>query len=281
MGEIMKFVFVADAACDVSEEDKEKYNINIIPIELNFGDEIYPTGLSNEEYYEKLKNSSIMPKTAMPNAYKFQTFYKDYVNKEDVFVITILISMELSATKVQAQNAAEELGMKNVFIEESQAATVAQGALIVELAKYCQNENDIEKIKKEFYRLREKVKLYAIINDLKYLKASGRLSGTSAAIGGMLKVKPIVSIVDGKVVNIAKCMGTPKAESFIINSIKNLDENRPLYLIHSHIPEKANELYEKNKEKFNKQQEVKVQEISYVVGTHVGAGCYGVVYFEK
>lgn len=277
----MKFVFVADAACDVSEEDKKKYNINIIPIELNFGDEIYPTGLSNEEYYEKLKNSSIMPKTAMPNAYKFQTFYKDYVNKEDVFVITILISMELSATKVQAQNAAEELGMKNVFIEESQAATVAQGALIVELAKYCQNENDIEKIKKEFYRLREKVKLYAIINDLKYLKASGRLSGTSAAIGGMLKVKPIVSIVDGKVVNIAKCMGTPKAESFIINSIKNLDESRPLYLIHSHIPEKANELYEKNKEKFNKQQEVKVQEISYVVGTHVGAGCYGVVYFEK
>lgn len=277
----MKFVFVADAACDVSEEDKKKYNINIIPIELNFGDEIYPTGLSNEEYYEKLKNSSIMPKTAMPNAYKFQTFYKDYVNKEDVFVITILISMELSTTKVQAQNAAEELGMKNVFIEESQAATVAQGALIVELAKYCQNENDIEKIKKEFYRLREKVKLYAIINDLKYLKASGRLSGTSAAIGGMLKVKPIVSIVDGKVVNIAKCMGTPKAESFIINSIKNLDENRPLYLIHSHIPEKANELYEKNKEKFNKQQEVKVQEISYVVGTHVGAGCYGVVYFEK
>ena len=277
----MKFVFVADAACDVSEEDKKRYNINIIPIELNFGDEIYPTGLSNEEYYEKLKNSSIMPKTAMPNAYKFQTFYKDYVNKEDVFVITILISMELSTTKVQAQNAAEELGMKNVFIEESQAATVAQGALIVELAKYCQNENDIEKIKKEFYRLREKVKLYAIINDLKYLKASGRLSGTSAAIGGMLKVKPIVSIVDGKVVNIAKCMGTPKAESFIINSIKNLDENRPLYLIHSHIPEKANELYEKNKEKFNKQQEVKVQEISYVVGTHVGAGCYGVVYFEK
>ena len=142
----MKFVFVADAACDVSEEDKKRYNINIIPIELNFGDEIYPTGLSNEEYYEKLKNSSIMPKTAMPNAYKFQTFYKDYVNKEDVFVITILISMELSATKVQAQNAAEELGMKNVFIEESQAATVAQGALIVELAKYCQNENDIEKI---------------------------------------------------------------------------------------------------------------------------------------
>ncbi len=277
----MKFVFVADAACDVSEEDKKRYNINIIPIELNFGDEIFPEGLPNEEYYKKLKESEIMPKTAMPNAYKFQSFYENYANKEDVFVITILISMELSTTKVQAQSAADELNMKNVFIEESRGATVAQGALIVELAKFCEHENNIEKIKEEFYRLRDKVKLFAIINDLKYLKASGRLSGASAAIGGMLKVKPIVSLVDGKVVNIAKCMGTPKAESYIINSAKNIDETRPLYLIHSHIEDKAKELYEKNKDAFAGVKEVKIEEISYVVGTHVGAGCYGIVFFEK
>ena len=277
----MKFVFVADAACDVSEEDKKRYNINIIPIELNFGDEIYPEGLSDDEYYKKLKESEVMPKTAMPNAYKFQSFYENYANKQDVFVITILISMELSTTKVQAQSAADELNMKNVFIEESRGATVAQGALIVELAKFCEQENDIEKIKQEFYRLRDKVKLFAIINDLKYLKASGRLSGASAAIGGMLKVKPIVSLVDGKVVNIAKCMGTPKAENYIINSAKNIDISRPLYLIHSHVEDKAKELYEKNKDAFAGVKEVKIEEISYVVGTHVGAGCYGIVFFEK
>ena len=277
----MKFVFVADAACDVSEEDKKRYNINIIPIELNFGDEIYPEGLSDDEYYKKLKESEVMPKTAMPNAYKFQSFYENYANKQDVFVITILISMELSTTKVQAQSAADELNMKNVFIEESRGATVAQGALIVELAKFCEQENDIEKIKQEFYRLRDKVKLFAIINDLKYLKASGRLSGASAAIGGMLKVKPIVSLVDGKVVNIAKCMGTPKAENYIINSAKNIDISRPLYIIHSHVEDKAKELYEKNKDAFAGVKEVKIEEISYVVGTHVGAGCYGIVFFEK
>ena len=277
----MKFVFVADAACDVSEEDKKKYDINIIPIELNFGDELYPEGLPDKEYYEKLKNSPILPKTAMPNAYKFQTFYKDYANKEDVFVITILISMELSTTKIQAQSAAEELGMKNVFIEESRVATVAQGALIVELAKFCQKENDIEKIKEEFYRLREKIKLCAIINDLKYLKASGRLSGAGAAIGGMLNIKPIVSFVDGKVMNVAKCMGTLKAENYLVNSINSIDETRPLYLIHSNVLDKAQILYERNKDKFNPEQEVKAQGISYVVGTHVGAGCYGFDYFEK
>lgn len=277
----MKFVFVADAACDVSEEDKKKYNINIVPIELNFGDELYPEGLPSEEYYAKLKNTTVMPKTAMPNAFKFQNIYRDYVNQEDVFVFTILISMELSTTKVQAQMAADELGMKNVFIEESQAATVAQGAIIVELAKFAQKENDVEKIKEEFYRLREKCKLFAIINDLKYLRASGRLSGASATIGSMLKVKPIVSIVEGKVVNIAKCMGSLKAEKFIVDKITNMDNEKPLYLIHSNVLDKAKALYENNKDIFPQDQEVKEQEIGYVVGTHVGAGCYGIVFFEK
>lgn len=277
----MKFIFVADAACDVSEEDKKRYNINIVPIELNFGDEYYPEGLSNREYYKKLKESKDMPKTAMPNAYKFQKIYEEYANKEDVFVITIVISMELSATKLQAKMAAEELNMKNVFIEESRAATVAQGAMIVELAKFCEKEQDIDKIKEEFYRLREKCKLFAIINDLKYLRASGRLSGASATIGSMLKVKPIVSIVDGKVVNVAKCMGSLKAENFLISQTANIDSSRPLYLIHTDALESARNFHDKNKEKFPAQQELKELEISYVVGTHVGGGVYGIVFFEK
>lgn len=277
----MKFVFVADAACDVSEEDKKKYDINIVPIELNFGEEYFPDGMSNKDYYEKLKSSPVMPKTAMPNAYKFQKIYENYANKEDVFVITIVISMELSATKLQAQMAADELKMKNVFIEESKAATIAQGAIIVELAKFCQKENDIEKIKEEFYRLREKCKLFAIINDLKYLRASGRLSGASATIGSMLKVKPIVSIVEGKVINVAKCMGSLKAENYIISQTEKLDETKPLYLIHSDALDKAKQFYDRNMARFPSQQEVKELEISYVVGTHVGWGVYGIVFFEK
>lgn len=277
----MKFVFVADAACDVSEEDKKKYNINIVPIELNFGDEFYPEGLSNDEFYQKLKTNQNMPKTAMPNAFKFQSIFKEYANQEDVFVITIVISMELSTTKVQAQMAADELNMKNIFIEESKGATIHQGAIIVELAKFCQKESDIEKIKEEFYKLREKCKLFCVINDLKYLRASGRLSGASATIGSMLKVKPIVSIVDGKVVNVAKCMGTPKAESFIFSQTANMDESRPLYLGHSHAHNEVMSLYEKYKDQLPQGQEIKHQEIGYVVGTHVGNGCYGFVFFEK
>ena len=277
----MKFKFLADAACDVPKDLAEKFDINIIPIEVRFGEKMYPDGLSGEQFYNELKTNPELPKTSMPNSYKFSNFYKDYVNDKDTFIITIVISMELSTTKIQAQNAADELGMKNVFIEESAAATVAQGAIIVELAKFCQTCDDIEKIKEEFYRLRRTCQLYAVINDLKYLRHSGRLSGASATIGSMLNIKPIVSIVDGKVVNVAKCMGSNKAEAYIMDTIKNMDEHRPLYLIHSHTPEKVNAMIERHKKHLPAGQEHIEQEIGCIVGSHVGAGCYGIVYFNK
>ncbi len=277
----MKFKIVADASCDIPEVYKDKFDITIIPIEVNFGEESYPEGLDNRTFYEKMKSTGIIPKTAMPNAYKFENFYKDYANKEDVFVITIVISMEMSTTKVQAQMAADALGMKNVFIEESACTTVAQGAIIIELCKFIEKCQDIEKIKEEFYRLRSKIKLCAVINDLKYLKASGRLSSAGAVIGSMLNVKPIVSIVDGKVVNIAKCMGTPKADAFLFNSIKNMDTSHALYFAHSDNLPAVNRIIGKYKDKFDPKQEIVIGEIGCVVGSHCGNGCYAIGYFES
>ncbi len=277
----MKFKIVADASCDIPQEFMEKYDITIIPIEVMFGEEIYPEGLETREFYNKLESTGLIPKTAMPNAYKFENFYKDYINQEDVFVFTIVISMEMSTTKIQAQMAADNLGMKNVFIEESASTTVAQGAIIIELCKFIEHEQDIEKIKEEFYRLRKNVQCYFVINDLKYLKQSGRLTGASAALGSMLNVKPIVSIIDGKVVNIAKCMGGNKAENFILDKLKNVDESKFIYFAHSGYEEGAKRLLEKAKPKLSPTQETVIAEIGCVVGSHVGAKCYGYGFFVK
>ena len=281
LGGDMKFKIVADASCDIPSEFMEKYDITIIPIEVMFGEDLYPEGLPTREFYKKMQETGIIPKTAMPNAYKFENFYRPYVNKDDVFVITVLISMEMSTTKVQAQMAADNLGMKNVFIEESASTTVGQGAIIIELCKFIEREQNIEKIKEEFYRLRKNIHVYAIINDLKYLKQSGRLSGASAIVGSMLSVKPIVSITQGKVLNIAKCMGSAKAESFLLNKLENMDSSHALYIVHSDTPESAERLKNKFIPLLPEGQEIVTGEIGCVVGSHVGAKCYGFGYFTK
>lgn len=279
----MKYKFVADASCDVPAQYLEKYDITMIPIEVGFGDDMYPEGLSNREFYDKLNHTDVIPKTAMPNAYKFETFYQDYANKDDIFVMTLLISMEMSPTKVQAQMAADNLGMKNVYIEESGTTTIALGAIIGELCRFIERNPDVKppEVIAEFKRLRSKISLFAIINDLKYLKHSGRLSSTGAAIGTMLNVKPIVSIVEGKVVNVAKCMGIPKAEAYIMDKIKNMDTSLPIYPIHSDNLVAAERLTEKCHAIIGENQEKIFCEIGYVVGSHVGAKCYGFTFFNK
>lgn len=277
----MKFKIVADASCDIPKEYMEKYDITIIPIEVMFGDDIYPEGLETKEFYKKIEETGLIPKTAMPNSYKFENFYKDYVNKEDVFVITIVISMELSQTKLQAQMAADNLGMKNVFIEESGSTTVGQGAIIGELCRFIDKCQDIEKIKEEFYRLKNNIHIYAVIDDLKYLKQSGRLSSTSAFVGNILGVKPIIAIKDGKVMTIAKCKGAQKAENFILDKIENMDTTHPFYVVHSDMPAGAERLEEKAKQRIGENQEVITAQIGCVVGSHVGPTCYGFGYFSK
>ena len=277
----MKFKIVADASCDIPKEYMEKYDITIIPIEVMFGDDIYPEGLETKEFYKKIEETGLIPKTAMPNSYKFENFYKDYVNKEDVFVITILISMEMSQTKLQAQMAADNLGMKNVFIEESGSTTVGQGAIIGELCRFIDKCQDIEKIKEEFYRLKNNIHIYAVIDDLKYLKQSGRLSSTSAFVGNILGVKPIIAIKDGKVMTIAKCKGAQKAENFILDKIENMDTTHPFYVVHSDMPAGAERLEEKAKQRIGENQEVITAQIGCVVGSHVGPTCYGFGYFSK
>ena len=277
----MKFKIVADASCDIPKEYMEKYDITIIPIEVMFGEDIYPEGLETKEFYKKIEETGLIPKTAMPNSYKFENFYKDYVNKEDVFVITILISMEMSQTKLQAQMAADNLGMKNVFIEESGSTTVGQGAIIGELCRFIDKCQDIEKIKEEFYRLKNNIHIYAVIDDLKYLKQSGRLSSTSAFVGNILGVKPIIAIKDGKVMTIAKCKGAQKAENFILDKIENMDTTHPFYVVHSDMPAGAERLEEKAKQRIGENQEVITAQIGCVVGSHVGPTCYGFGYFSK
>ena len=277
----MKFKIVADASCDMPKEYMEKYDITIIPIEVMFGEDIYPEGLETKEFYKKIEETGLIPKTAMPNAYKFENFYKDYVNKDDVFVITIVISMELSQTKLQAQMAADNLGMKNVFIEESGSTTVGQGAIIGELCRFIDKCQDIEKIKEEFYRLKNNIHIYAVIDDLKYLKQSGRLSSTSAFVGNILGVKPIIAIKDGKVMTIAKCKGAQKAENFILDKIENMDTTHPFYVVHSDMPAGAERLEEKAKQRIGENQEVIAAQIGCVVGSHVGPTCYGFGYFSK
>ena len=279
----MKYKIVTEASVDMPENFAKENDITILPIEVNFAGELFPEGLPNDEFYEKMRTTGIIPKTSQPNQYKFENALTPYCNKEDWFVLTIVISSNLAGTIAQAKNAVEALNMKNVYICDSEVTTFAEGALIVEIVKYIKRNNPSpEEVIEELERLKKRVRLIAVVSDLKYLKQGGRISGAVAALGTVLNMKPGITIEDGKVANRAKKRGE-QANLYIVDDVvKNRDKNYPIYFGYSADKSKIENFVKK----YKSQLEVDPDKIEYygigcVVGTHVGPGVFGMVYFAK
>ncbi len=278
----MKFKIVTEASVDMPKKFAEENDITILPIEINFNGELYPEGLPNDEFYAKMKETGIIPKTSQPNQFKFETALTPYCNKEDWFVLTIVISSNLAGTIAQAKNAVEALNMKNVYICDSEVTTFAEGALIIEIVNYIKKNNPTpEQAIEELERLKKKVRLVAAVSDLKYLKQGGRISGAAAALGTVLGIKPIIALENGRVVNIAKKRGE-QANLFMVDYVKNRDRKYPLYFGYSADVKNIENFVQKYHEQLDvNPNNIEYHSIGCVVGTHAGPGAYGMVYFEK
>lgn len=276
----MKFKIVTEASVDMPENFAKENDITILPIELNFNGELFPEGLPNDEFYKKMKETGIIPKTSQPNQYKFETALTSFCNKEDWFVLTIVISSNLAGTIAQAKNAVEALNMKNVYICDSQVTTFAEGALIMEIVKFIKTkERTPQEVIDELERLKTKIKLVAVVSDLKYLKQGGRISGAAAALGTVLGIKPIICLEGGKVLNCAKKRGE-QANLYMLDCVKNRDKTYPIYFGYSADKKNIINFVQKyQKELGVDEKNVEYHSIGCVVGTHAGPGAYGMVYF--
>lgn len=277
----MNYKIVTEASVDMPKGFAEENDITVLPIEVNFNGDLYPEGLPNDEFYKKLKETGIIPKTSQPNQYKFETAFTPYVNKEDWFVITIVISSDLAGTIAQAKNAVESLGMKNVYVCDSRVTTFAEGAIIVELVKFIKSHKDAtpEQVIDYLEKLKSSVKLVAVIGDLKYLKQGGRLSAASYFAASVLNIKPIINLDGGKVNNVAKKIGE-KANEYMVECANKRNKDFQIYFGHSANETIIKDFIKKYASKLGITPETaSINEIGCVVGTHAGPNCYGMVYF--
>ena len=130
--------------------------------------------------------------------------------------------------------------------------------------------------------MREKIVLLAVIDDLKYLRLGGRIGAAGKAIGDLFAIKPLVTIKDGALDNVGKSMGIKKGLKAICDLVNNydIDLTKPVFLGHSNVLDRAEELKAKLKESTKLANvDMPITEIGPTVGTHAGPGCTGVVFF--
>ena len=199
---------ITDSSCDLTQERLTRIGVVCAPLTVHFGNETYIDGenITAEEFFEFLNSHKEVPKTAQPTPHAFEEAFRAALDKGDE-VLCILVGNKLSGTIQSANIAKNNIGTDKVRIIDSQGVCAVVG-LLVEIAVLKIKEGLCgDALYEEMTRLSNRVRVYAAIDTLKYVRKGGRLSGAAALVGTMLNFYPILTTKDGLVVNTTKAKG--------------------------------------------------------------------------
>ena len=271
-----KIKIITDGSCDLSHEVLNKFNINVVPLGVSFGEEHYTAGvdIDNKEFYAKMKESKELPKTFCPSP---ENFCKEYQCEEDK-IIVIALSSKLSGTYNSASLARDlylsEHKEKDIRVIDSMTGSIGAGLLLIKAAKMISEGKDIDEIVEAIENLKEKISFYGTLETLENAIKGGRINPLAGKIIGALNFKAIVQIKDGVVKPIDKARGESnsikKVANYITSSIEDTND-KILCLMHANCPEKAHKLLSII-EKTHKFDEVYISEVGPVMGTYTSEG---------
>ncbi len=276
-----KIKIITDSTADLSKEIYDKYDIEVLPLLINFGEESYLDGveINPDKVFERIEKENILPTTAQVIPNRFIEAYKKYLN-EGYKIISIHMSSAMSGTYQSACIAKEVLETEDIVVIDSQNVTAALGMLVLKAAKLREKGYDILKMEQELNVIKEKISVSIYFDSLEYLVRGGRISKTAGIVGSVLGIKLILEIKDGLMAVKDKIRGNKKAIKKIISDLEgvSLDEEVPVILIdvnNIEVKEALKEYLETNN----------VDYVECPVGSsvsiHSGPGCCGLVFLTK
>ncbi len=275
-----------DSAADIGSKEANDLGIIMVPMCITFGEEEYLDGinLTPNEFYEKLIESSVLPKTSLINTYRWEEEFEKNLQGDDELIV-ITISSKLSGTYKSAVEASKKFNGK-VHVIDSLSAAIGERLLCLFVLGLIKKGESAKEIVDLLEEKKSKLKIIAMVGTLEYLKKGGRISSTVAFAGELFSIKPVIGIVDGEVKMLGKAMGSKKANNLLnklVQESTGIDFTLPLGVLWSgmgteildkYIIDSAS-LWEGHVENIPKYQ------LGATIGTHVGPGAIGFAFFEK
>ncbi len=193
---------LADSASDLSIDQAAAAGITVVPLLVTFGDKEYRAGvdLSTDDFWRELTAPGApFPKTAAASPGTFKEAFESLFAGGADEVIYVGVGSKLSATLASARVAREMLPERRIHIIDSNTASMGIGLLALLAAEKAASGMSAEQVVAQVNGRLDKVNLYVVLETLEYLKRGGRISPARAAIGSVLSVKPIITLVDGAV----------------------------------------------------------------------------------
>lgn len=275
-----EYVIFVDSACDISCDLLNDWGVKYCSLSLAFSDdpnEYQDHEIPKNEFYNKMRNGAI-PKTSAANMGKFCDAFENIV-KDGKDVLYLGFSSGLSATVNFAREAAEEIMSKydgsKIVVVDSLCASAGYGLLVKLLVDKKSEGLSIEDLADFAEKTKMNIMHWFTVDDLKYLKAGGRISATTALVGGMLNIKPVMKVDEnGKLVSVSKVRGRKAALKAMADAYAQTAINKKdgkVFISHGDCVDDANALADMLKELCG----AKVELITYVgpvIGSHSGPG---------
>ena len=212
---------IGDTTSGLTLDQAKEMGIEYIPQLVIFGEETYrdDTEIDSETFIRKLKESAELPKTAAPPPSLYTPIYQDMVEKGDCGIV-ICPSTQLSGTVRSATTALEDFPGLDVRVIDSKLIGSIQASLLQMAKNWADEGKSIDEIEKLIYEKIDHAKIYAVVDTLEYLYKGGRIGGASKLLGDILQIKPILTVVNGRVESFEKQRTKKKALARIIELVE-------------------------------------------------------------
>lgn len=279
----MNVRIIVDSSTDVAEAYLNR--IQVVPLTLRFGEEEYYDGVTihKEEFYRRLVESDELPTTSQATPASFDQVFREVAANGDSAVV-ICLSSKLSGTYQSACIAAESYD--NIYVVDSQSVAIGTGVL-AQYAVDCADAGiSAREIAQKLEKKKADVTVIALLDTLEYLKKGGRISKTVAFAGGVLNIKPVVTVQDGVVALIGKARGSRNGNNLLVEKINQsggVDFSLPVLLGYTGLNSALLDKYVEDSRGLwaEKLDSIPKTLLCSIIGTHVGPGAVAVAFFRK
>lgn len=282
-----EYKIITDSTADLKEGFIKENNIDVLPLTLHIGEETYKDGetLTLREMFKKIEDGSDFPTTSQVNPEDFYKSFKNAIEQGYENIICVIMTSNLSGTYQSAKIAkdmliSENIKFKNLALIDSKALSGGTYLIILEVLKMIKEGKDFDVIVKNAEIYKEKIKTLVYFDTLTHLVKGGRLPKAVGALGGLLSIKPILTLKDGFLHLIKKVKGRKRGLIELKKFINNADikEGTKVVLINSINDDMENKYISFLKDK---KIEYMTIEIGCVLGVQGGPGILGVFYVEN
>jgi DegV family protein with EDD domain len=267
---------VTDSTCDLPEQVVAEHGIVVVPDYIHIDGHGYLDGvdISRQEFYERLVDCPLPPKTAAPPPEHFARAYRQLAAEGATAVLSIHPPDNWSALLSVVRLAAEETDEVPVTVLDSRQISLGAGFVVMAAAEAATRGRSVPEIADLVEEVTLRTHVFALVDTLEFLRRSGRVSDLLSRIGTLLDIKPLLK-VHNRVISMEKSRTRKRGLRRLIRLVNDLGPLEHLGLLHTHAPDRVEALRQEARHLFPKDKPRYCLEATPVIGTHTGPGAVG------